>query len=202
MYIEDVNAGNKSDGIYSLLQDKWLQYPKYEPPGDIDYSDLLNQYKTKISEALNSNSPEQIKSLINEIKMLRKLSLNNSGIYSKGNLVFKELRNDGSIDSLYEKYRELISQELTLEKVEESIQDGIKKYNIKVDNKNKSIGFSEDEQKWYGWSHRAMYGFKIGDKCKDGDSGVGYNYTFKDGDILKTLDDCKQRAIDFANSIN
>ena len=201
VYIEDVNAGNKSDGIYSLLQDKWLQYPKYEPPGDIDYSDLLNQYKTKISEALNSNSPEQIKSLINEIKMLRKLSLNNSGIYSKGNLVFKELRNDGSIDSLYEKYRELISQELTLEKVEESIQDGIKKYNIKVDNKNKSIGFSEDEQKWYGWSHRAMYGFKIGDKCKDGDSGVGYNYTFKDGDILKTLDDCKQRAIDFANSV-
>ena len=46
-----------------------------------------------------------------------------------------------------------------------------------------------------------MYGFKIGDKCKDGDSGVGYNYTFKDGDILKTLDDCKQRAIDFANSV-
>lgn len=25
-----------------------------------------------------------------------------------------------------------------------------------------SIGFSKDEQKWYGWSHRAMYGFGIG----------------------------------------
>lgn len=27
-----------------------------------------------------------------------------------------------------------------------------------------SIGFNEKEQKWYGWSHRAMCGFGIGDK--------------------------------------
>ena len=25
-----------------------------------------------------------------------------------------------------------------------------------------SIGFNEEEQKWYGWSHRAIYGFTIG----------------------------------------
>ena len=32
-----------------------------------------------------------------------------------------------------------------------------------------SIGFSEKEQKWYGWSHRACYGFGIGSTCKEGD---------------------------------
>ena len=64
------------------------------------------------------------------------------------------------------------------------------------------IGFSEKEQKWYGWSHRSIYGFKIGDKCKKGDLGVGDGYTFKPGDILKTLDDCKQRAKDFAKSVD
>lgn len=32
-----------------------------------------------------------------------------------------------------------------------------------------SIGFSEKDKKWYGWSHRAIYGFKIGSKCKIGD---------------------------------
>ncbi len=31
------------------------------------------------------------------------------------------------------------------------------------------IGFSEKEQKWYGWSHRAIYGFGIGSTCKKGD---------------------------------
>ena len=32
-----------------------------------------------------------------------------------------------------------------------------------------SIGFNEDEQKWYGWSHRAIYGFGIGSTCNKGD---------------------------------
>lgn len=33
------------------------------------------------------------------------------------------------------------------------------------------IGFNPIEQKWYGWSHRAIYGFGIGSECKKGDSG-------------------------------
>ena len=32
-----------------------------------------------------------------------------------------------------------------------------------------SIGFCKKEQKWYGWSHRAIYGFGIGSKIKRGD---------------------------------
>lgn len=32
-----------------------------------------------------------------------------------------------------------------------------------------SIGFCEREKKWYGWSHRAMAGFGIGDTVKRGD---------------------------------
>ena len=32
-----------------------------------------------------------------------------------------------------------------------------------------SIGFDEKEQKWYGWSHRAMFGFGIGSTVKPGD---------------------------------
>lgn len=31
------------------------------------------------------------------------------------------------------------------------------------------IGFNEKEQKWYGWSHRAIYGFGIGSVVKKGD---------------------------------
>jgi len=32
-----------------------------------------------------------------------------------------------------------------------------------------SIGFCEREQKWYGWSHRAIYGFGIGSEVRRGD---------------------------------
>lgn len=33
------------------------------------------------------------------------------------------------------------------------------------------IGFSTSEQKWFGWSHRAYYGFGIGHEVKFGDAG-------------------------------
>lgn len=32
-----------------------------------------------------------------------------------------------------------------------------------------SIGFCEKEQKWYGWSHRAIYGFGVGSRVEKGD---------------------------------
>lgn len=34
-----------------------------------------------------------------------------------------------------------------------------------------NLGFSEDEQQWYGWSHRAIYGFGIGSKVEPGHCG-------------------------------
>lgn len=36
-------------------------------------------------------------------------------------------------------------------------------------NKVASIGFCEAEQKWYGWSHRAIFGFGVGHNVKKGD---------------------------------
>jgi hypothetical protein len=45
-----------------------------------------------------------------------------------------------------------------------------------------SIGFCESEQKWYGWSHRAIYGFGIGSEVKRGD--CSYHPTDKDDFLL------------------
>ncbi len=33
------------------------------------------------------------------------------------------------------------------------------------------LGFNPKEQKWYGWSHRSVFGFGIGSTCKQGDCG-------------------------------
>ena len=76
-----------------------------------------------------------------------------------------------------------------------------------------SIGKSWKDGKWYGWSHRAMYGFKIGDIAEEGDccttSGWTDEYleTHKDelpvpvGFEAKTEEDCKRMAIAFASSV-
>ena len=49
------------------------------------------------------------------------------------------------------------------------VQRGIQPEKTSDDHCVCSIGFSVKDGKWYGWSHRALYGFKVGSKCKNGD---------------------------------
>lgn len=65
----------------------------------------------------------------------------------------------------------------------------------KKDNGVAQLGFNPKEKKWYGWSHRAIGGFGIGDKFWEGDKE---SKTRK----CKTLDECKQAASNFANSVS
>ena len=59
------------------------------------------------------------------------------------------------------------------------------------------LGWSEKEQKWYGWSQRAIKGFGVGDKAVE-----LYPSGKKEGKVCKTLDDCKQAAIKFSESVS
>ena len=62
-----------------------------------------------------------------------------------------------------------------------------------------SIGFSVKDGKWYGWSHRALYGFKKGSKCEKGDC----HYTEERGEwTAENITDAKQMACDFAEGVS
>ena len=39
---------------------------------------------------------------------------------------------------------------------------GIKPERAQANHRVASVGFCAKESKWYGWSHRAMYGFSVG----------------------------------------
>jgi hypothetical protein len=62
-----------------------------------------------------------------------------------------------------------------------------------------SVGFSQKDQKWYGWSHRALFGFGVGDTVKDGDCA---SESLPVGFEAKTLDDAKRIAVAFADSVS
>ena len=47
------------------------------------------------------------------------------------------------------------------------ITEQIQNYN-NVKGNSSNIGFNPTEQKWYGWSHRAIFGFGVGAECKKG----------------------------------
>lgn len=105
-----------------------------------------------------------------------------------------------------------------------SILKLIKKYKISMqtldklpfeDSKTACVGFSKKTMKWYGWSHRAIYGFKIGDVVTIGDltNTPGYHEDFlkehpemdlslEVGFKAKTFADCKRMAIAFAAAVN
>ena len=77
-----------------------------------------------------------------------------------------------------------------------------------------SIGYSPKENKWYGWSHRAIYGFTVGDVVKEGDltasSGFVEEYRIQhpDEDMAlpvgyraRDLNGAKRMAIAFASAV-
>ena len=49
------------------------------------------------------------------------------------------------------------------------VKKGIKPELTEENNDVCCIGYSEHDNKWYGWSHRAIYGYGIGSKVKKGD---------------------------------
>lgn len=64
------------------------------------------------------------------------------------------------------------------------------------------IGFCEKEKKWYGWSHRAICGFGIGDRIFDERYGTDSTPFVKHGKKkVKTLDDAKKAAKAFAGYV-
>ena len=78
-----------------------------------------------------------------------------------------------------------------------------------------SIGKSILDGKWYGWSHRAIYGFEIGDVVKEGDCTASSGFTeeylaehpeesrhLPVGFEAKTEEDAKKMAIAFADSVS
>jgi len=59
------------------------------------------------------------------------------------------------------------------------------------------IGYSYKDGKWYGWTHRGLHGFGIGDvACTCLPWG-----SFKGG-VCETEDDCKEAAAKFAESMD
>lgn len=67
-----------------------------------------------------------------------------------------------------------------------------------------SMGFSESQQKWYGWSHRAVAGFGVGDKVKSGSTctTATEGWALPVGFKAKTLEDARRMAAAHAESVS
>lgn len=116
LYVEDVNEPPVSAGTYSLMNDKWLKVPKFNPP-EINDSSVNKKVSSLIKEikvALKSDNSTDVKHVTDKIRKMRRAGLDTAGEFSTENLAFKILRNQGYLNKLNTAYLNKQDNELSI----------------------------------------------------------------------------------------
>ena len=111
-YVQHSEEQHTSSGLYSILKDRWLIKPTYDPP-QIDEKDVSEKVRTiksdfyELKRRIPSAQGEDARQLLGyldrlkrKIQVDRKEGLAKNGEFSVENLVFKQLRNDGTIEEI------------------------------------------------------------------------------------------------------
>jgi predicted nucleotidyltransferase len=111
LYVQDKDEPHHSTGIYSVLNDQWVEKPSIRKP-DID-RELVKKKVKSLIDVIDSvdgkcSDLEEIERIKLKLKNMRQAGLDREGEFSTENLVFKVLRNNGYIDNLYTKYNQAI----------------------------------------------------------------------------------------------
>lgn len=115
MYVQDVNSGIASNGIYSVYDNKWIKFPKPIDVVNFDTTREVAKWKNVIEDVLIRGKSEEIKNLINRLYLIRHNSIAVNGEHSKGNQIFKDIRSLGLLDKLKEESNKALSKEMSLE---------------------------------------------------------------------------------------
>lgn len=116
LYVQDINQPHHSAGIYSIMNSKWLSFPKHSAPKvtEQEVQDKAKNYAGKIYTAIKSMNLEVATNTLDDLRRLRKAGLESGGEGSVENLAFKLLRSHGSISKLSKFIDKLQSDELSL----------------------------------------------------------------------------------------
>lgn len=151
VYAESIDNDNVHNGLYSLKQDKWIDFPKKIEPTDNDAAveAKFNEFKD-LAEICDDS--EVAVALIAKIKKMRKAGLAEGGEFSTENLTFKKLRDEGIIGKLMEIKKQGIDKQLSLESYNETNVEEIVDNLISTYGKEKlQKGLITPYQKDYIW---------------------------------------------------
>jgi hypothetical protein len=116
LYVQNPNQEHHSQGIYSLMQNKWLSVPKRRRP-EVDDISVKSKYEDighRIEAAIDSGDRELMSDVWNKLKTMRKQGLEREGEFSPENLAFKMLRNNGTIEKFKQAQQAVKDRELSL----------------------------------------------------------------------------------------
>lgn len=122
VYIQNVDEDHVSTGVYSILNDEWVEKPNKEKP-NIDEKKILlkgDEITKKIESIINDKTKDykgqlkKVETLLKKIKTFRQSGLENGGEFSYENLTFKLLRRNGCLDKLWDFKKILTDKDLSL----------------------------------------------------------------------------------------
>jgi len=116
LYVQPAEDKHISQGIYSIVNNKWLSVPRRQR-ANID--DQSVQHKTedleaRIAQAIESGERATMDRLWDKIKEMRQSGLEQKGEFSAENLVFKLLRANKQIERLQQARQQARDHELSL----------------------------------------------------------------------------------------
>ena len=116
VYVQDSGQPHISQGIYSILNNKWLQVPR-RVKSVVDDTSTRQKFETvghQIEQAIKSRNVKKITRMIDKLKRMRQTGLENHGEFGPENLAFKMLRSQGIIQKLYDARNAAKDHELSL----------------------------------------------------------------------------------------
>lgn len=130
VYIESTDTPLVSNGIYSVMYDKWIKEPTKDDIPEVDMTEIDSEvapweerYKELVAKLENNPDADEteIDDFIDELYVLRGEGLK-EGEYAIGNLVFKEMRNRGYMDKLKELRDKIVTAKLSLTDLQEDLK--------------------------------------------------------------------------------
>jgi hypothetical protein len=117
LYVEDQNHPAVSGGSYSIIKNQWITEPSPDLPeyNESELKEMVNIWDTVLKHAVKTRSLANCRAAVGLLRKYRKLGLRTeSAEFSIPNLVYKSLRNSGSLADITEYIDQLHDQELSL----------------------------------------------------------------------------------------
>ena len=117
LYVQDADQPHISQGIYSVINNEWIQVPR-RVKAVVDDTATQNKFETighQIERAIASGSLKSMTQMADKIKKMRQTGLESHGEFGPENLAFKILRTQGLIKKLYDARNDAKDQQLSLD---------------------------------------------------------------------------------------
>ena len=116
-YVQGLDEPHHSTGVFSVGRNKWTDQPRKVKPS-VDDASVVKKREALLhdaSAALLNPDIDQLRKIKERITTMRRAGLERGGEWSTENIVFKDLRNLGTIDQITQKIRDMENEELSLE---------------------------------------------------------------------------------------